>query len=150
MRPFSFPLEQVRSLRSHLETVAKAALARELATGAEREAELRRADEALASARDCAQADGQPLSGAHLAARQLFLERRERERAAADMAARAHDEVVAERKAELESAATARVVLDRLRDRRLAAHTRELARAEEATLGEVALSRHMRAAGEGA
>jgi flagellar export protein FliJ len=144
MRPFSFPLEQVRSLRSHVETAAKAALARELATGAEREAELRRADEALASARDCAQPTGQPASGADLSARQLFLERRERERTAAELAARTHEEVVAERVAELESAASARAALDRLRDRKLAAHTREVARVEEAALGEVALRKHVR------
>jgi flagellar export protein FliJ len=147
MRPFSFPLEQVRSLRSHVESAAKAALARELAAGAEREADLRRADEALTSARGCGQGEGQSLSGADLAARQLFVERRERERATAEMAARAHEEVVAERVAELESAAVARAALDRLRERKLAAHARELARVEEAALGEVALAKHMR--GEG-
>jgi flagellar export protein FliJ len=143
LRPFTFPLHQVYSLRAHVESVAKAALARELAAGAEREAELQRADQALASAQEAVKAEW-ALSGADLAARQLFLERRERERAAAELAAKAHGEVVAERTKELETAAAERAALDKLKDRYRAAHARKEARAEDARLGEVALSRHVR------
>jgi hypothetical protein len=100
LRPFSFPLEQVRSLRAHVEAAAKAALAQELAAKAERQAELRDADEAVASARG-GTISGRPLTGAELAARQAFLERRERERAAAEVAARAREQLVLGRIAQL-------------------------------------------------
>jgi len=143
LRPFSFPLEQVRSLRSHIEAAAKAALARELATAAEREDELRQADEAVVSARG-GTADGRVITGSELAARQAFLERCERQRAAAELAAIEHEQVVAERVSALQTAAADREVLDRLKERHQATHAREVARAEEATLGEVALFRHTR------
>src|SRR5919199_6334838 len=107
LRRFSFPLEQVRSLRSHLEAAAKAALAHELAKQAEREAELREADEAVASARG-GTAEGHVVTGQALAARQLFLERCERQRAAAELAAIEHEQVVADRMSALQTAAAAR------------------------------------------
>jgi len=143
LRRFSFPLEQVRSLRSHKEAAAKAALARELTLQAEHEAELREADEAVASARGGTGED-RVLTGAELWARQAFLERCERERAAAEQAAIEHEQVVAARVSALHTAAAEREALDRLKEQHAATHAREVARAEEATLGEVALFRHTR------
>lgn len=143
LRRFSFPLEQVRSLRSHKEAAAKAALAHELTKQAEREAELREADEAVASARG-GTGEGAVLSGPELAARQAFLERCERARAAAELAAIEHERLVAERMSALQTAAAEREALDRLKERHAASHARAVARAEEATLGEVALFRHVR------
>ena len=46
--------------------------------------------------------------------------------------------------AALQDAAAEREALDRLKEKHAASHARAVARAEEATLGEVALFRHMR------
>jgi flagellar FliJ protein len=143
MRRFRFRLESVRALKAHAETAAQTALAHELAVGAERTAALARADAALRSA----QAATPPSSGQGLAARQAFVERRERERESAGIAVRAQEEVVAVRSDELTSATVERAALDKLRERRQAEHKLSTARIEEATLGELALSRRRQAHG---
>src|SRR4051812_19319020 len=105
MKSFTFRLERVRSLREHAETVAKEALARELATGAERTGELRRAEDALTTALAVgAPVDGF-LSGGELLARQAFIERRERERLTAELAAQDQDQAVSRQQAHFEAAA---------------------------------------------
>jgi flagellar biosynthesis chaperone FliJ len=140
MRRFRFRLESVRSLREHDETAAQAALARELAVGRERAKELAEADAALASARG-ATID---LTAAGLAAQQAYVERRERERRVAALAAAAQEDVVTGCADELRAATAQRAALDRLRDRKLASHRLESARADELTLGEVALASRRR------
>jgi len=144
MRRFHFRLEGVRSLRAHAETAAQTALARELALGAACEAELERADAALRSA----QIAETPSSGEALAARQAFVERRERERESAGIAVRVQQEVVSARSDDLLSATVERVALDKLRERHETRHRLSNARAEDATLGELALSRRLRQQGD--
>jgi len=138
MRRFRFRLESIRSLRAHSENAARTVLAQEIAVGATRAAELEQADAALTSARGGESGAG---TAASLAARQAFLERRERERDAAALALRAQEQVVADRSADLVTAAAERAALDRLRERKQDLHRRDAARAEDAALGEVGLSR---------
>jgi flagellar export protein FliJ len=141
VRSFSFRLERVRSLRAQSEAAAREALARELATGAEREDELRRADEALAEAVAHGNGEDGPLSGGELLAREAFIERRRREQLAAQRAAAAQELIVSDRQARLEVAAGERAALDRLRERALAEHVREELRTERAALNEFSLLR---------
>jgi flagellar export protein FliJ len=138
MRRFRFRLESVRSLRVHAESTAQSQLAYEIAVGASRAEELERADAALRSARA---GESGPQTGPGLAARQAFMERRERERQAALAAAQAQAQIVASRSAELASAAAERAALDKLRDRKHEAHRRDAARLEDARLGEIGLVR---------
>jgi hypothetical protein len=82
MEQSPFRLETLRALREHAEACAKHALAEELAVGAKRHADLRRAEEALEQARQAA-ADASKLDGTGLAARDAFIARRQRERVVA-------------------------------------------------------------------
>jgi len=138
MRRFRFRLESIRSLRAHSESTARTVLAREIAVGATRAAELERADAALASARG---GETGAQTAASFAARQAFRERREREREAAALALQMQQQVVADRSADLTVAAAERAALDRLRERKQDIHRRDAARTEDAVLGEVGLSR---------
>ncbi len=143
MKKFSFKLEPVRALRGHSESVAKETLARELAAGNRREAELRSADAALASALASAGALRETLPE-RLLAHQAFVERCERTRLRASDAVTAQQSVVESRRAELESATAARVAVDKLHDKRLAAFTAEEQRLEGLLLGEIAIARAAR------
>src|SRR5882672_19053 len=127
MRRFRFRLESVRSLRVHAESSARTLLAHEIAVGTVRAAELERAEAALTSAR-CG--DPGTQTGPALAARQVFVERREREQRAATLAVQAQQQIVADRSGDLTVAAAERAALDRLRERRRDAHRREAGRAE--------------------
>jgi flagellar export protein FliJ len=142
VRSFSFRLERVRSLRAQSEAAAREALARELATSAEREDELRRAQEALADAVALGNGEDGPLSGGELLAREAFIARRRREQLAAQRAAEVQEQIVSDRQARLEVAAAERTAFDRLRERALAEHTRDELRAERASLNEFALLRN--------
>jgi len=146
MRRFRFRLESIRSLRAHSENAARTVLAQEIAVGATRAAELADADAALASARS---GETGAQTAASLAARQAFLERRERERDAAAVALRSQEQVVADRSADLVAAAAKRATLDRLRERKQDLHRRDAERAEDALLGEVGLSRRGQVGGVG-
>lgn len=149
MQQFTFKLESVRALREQVEREAQEALARELATDAQRRAELARAGERLTAATTGAIA-GDAASGADLAARQAFIERLERERLAARATVAGQEREVALRRLGLEQAAREREALERLKRRRLAAHRVVTARAEEAALSEIALQTHGRSALGGA
>src|SRR4051794_14541355 len=105
VRSFSFRLERVRSLRAQSETAAREALARELATSAEREDELRRADEALAEAVALGNVEDGPLSGGALLAREAFIARRRREQLIAQHAATQQELAVSHSQSRLEVAA---------------------------------------------
>jgi flagellar export protein FliJ len=143
VKKFSFKLESVRVLRGHSESVAKETLARELAAGTQREAELRGADAALASALASATTLGE-TAAQRLLAQQTYVERLERRRLVARGAAAAQRQVVEVRRIELETAAAARAAVDRLRERSLAAFVVEEERLETALLGELATSRAAR------
>lgn len=147
MRPFRFALESVRRLREQAETEAKYRLARELAVGEARAKALREADAALRSAVDTDLLAAGPVSAAQLASREVFLERRERERLAADLLAQAQDERIARERQAYESAAQERASLERLKARRLSAHRRTARLELQAGIIEAALLRHGRGLG---
>jgi flagellar export protein FliJ len=147
VRPFSFRLESLRGLRQHAESQALEALAREIAAKDACQADLARADSALASARAATGEVQGPLSGADLAARQAYLERREQEQNAAKLVADAQDRRLADQRGAYEAAAVERAALDKLKDRRHAAHQRENRRADTLFLEEISLTRYGRAAG---
>jgi len=151
MKPFVFRLESVRALREQTQQQAQQELANELALREQRAVELhaatRRVEQALATA---APERGTATDGLQLAARQAWVERVERERHSATADLRAQDDEVAAGRQRLESASREREVLERLRNRRLTAHELEVARKEEAVLGEVALTVHRRLEGEAA
>jgi flagellar export protein FliJ len=146
VRSFSFRLERVRSLRAQSEAAAREALARELAKGAEREDELRRADEALAEAVAFGGVGDGPLSGNELLAREAFVTRRRREQLAAQHAVAAQELVVSDRQARLETATSELKALERLKDRARAEHVRAELRNERAALNEFSLLRKPEAA----
>jgi flagellar export protein FliJ len=143
MKRFSFRLEAVRSLREHDEALALAALARELAIGASRDAALARVDDELSAARGRA-TDG--ATAAHdLQARQAFLERLERNRVNAELEVEEQVQRIAERRAKLEAAVAARSTLTRLERKQRLEHAKAMAAEENERLGEIALVRHVRA-----
>ena len=149
MTGFSFKLESLRALREQAEQLAKEELARELARQAQRDAELDAAEERLRDARAAGQlAAGTTVTGLDLVSLQAYVERRERERLAALDDARAQEQEVGVSRKRFEAAARDRAVLERLKQRRADEHRRAEAKAEEATLGEIAINRHRRAAGE--
>jgi flagellar FliJ protein len=151
MKPFVFRLESVRALREQTQQQAQQELAHDLALREQRERELtsaaRRVQQALVTATP---EQGVALDGTQLAARQAWVERVERERHSADAGLRAQEDEVAAGRMRLESASRDREVLERLRKRRLAAHRQEVARHEEAVMGEVALTAHRRRGNEAA
>ena len=143
MEQSPFRLETLRALREHAEACAKHALAEELAVGAKRREDLHGAELALEQAR-LTTADGSLLDGAHLAARDAFVARRERERLLAEQWAVAQERRISESREALAQAARARNVFERLKEKAHAAHVAAWRRREDAFLGEVALTRHLR------
>jgi flagellar export protein FliJ len=143
VKRFPFRLASLHAYRKHGEDLAGQALARQLLVAARCREALGDADRAVDSARQSL--GGGAMSGPELAARQRFVERRERERIAAARELETQQLVAEERRSELAVATQARTALDKLRDKQYAAHLREQQRAEEAALGELALSRHLRA-----
>jgi flagellar export protein FliJ len=143
MKRFSFRLQAVRSLREHDEALALEALARELAIGASRDAALARVDDELSAAR------GRAVDGAtaayDLQARQAFLERLERDRAAAELEVEEQAQRIVEGRAKLEAAVAARSTLTRLERKQRLEHAKAMAAEENERLGEIALVRHVRA-----
>lgn len=147
MTKFNFKLESLRALREQSEQQAKEELARELARKAERQAELDAAEGRLAAARTAGQlAEGSTVSAHELVSTQAFLERRERERHAAQAGVSAQEAEVGASRERLQTAARDRTVLERLKQRRAEEHRREAARAEEKALDEIAITSHRRAA----
>jgi len=143
---FTFKLESLRALREQTEQLAKEELARELARKAERDAELDAAEERLRDARAAGQIPaGTTVTGGDLVSVQAYVERRERERLAALDDLRAQEEEVGVSRKRLEAAARDRAVLERLKQRQGEEHRRAEAKAEEATLGEIAINTHRRA-----
>lgn len=151
MTRFQFRLESLRALREQAEHYAKEELARELARKAECEAALSAARARLAQARGAGQLDiGSAVPAHELVSLQAYVERRERERRAAEARVQAQELEVGESKQRLTDAARDRELLERLKERRAGEHRETAARAEETTLAEIALTTHRRSRGGGA
>jgi flagellar export protein FliJ len=123
-RPYRFGLESVRSVREHDEWSAMKVLADELAcaeslAAAARDAELR-----------LVQSRVPPVDGdaATLQARQVYIERLEREHATIRHSVEVQEGRVAAARARLDDAVRERRVLDQLDDKRRAAHALETRR----------------------
>jgi flagellar FliJ protein len=147
---FRFRLERVHSLRRQAERGAQEALAASLGRRLDSEHSLREIEATIEGAREAERlsmgdAVERPLrSGDDLVAMDAYLERLAGNRAAAVHNLNASEGEVAASRGELLAAARERQALDRLRERRLAEHEREAARAEGAQLDELALAVHRR------
>ncbi len=141
---FRFRLERVRALRERREQLARHDLAEAITRLSSSRDDVGTADARLEHARrqqrDAACAKGTVSSG-ELQARQAFLERVEAQRRARGHELARHEAEVAERDAELSSAAGDHEMLKRLRDRQRQAHERETARREGNILDEIAVMR---------
>ena len=144
MEQSPFRLEALRALREHAEACAKHALAEELAVGAQRAEDLRLADAALEQAR-LGTSGSSALSGSQLAAHDAFVARRERERLLAQQWAVAQERRIAESRDALAQASRARSAFERLKEKHRTDQVAAANRREQAELGEIALTRHLRA-----
>lgn len=144
---FRFRLERVRVVRERKEKLAQRELADALTRRSSTVAELRSADADLEHARAQQRAvagERKAVSATDMLARQAFLERVEAQRRmrASELEQREAD--VAERDAELATAASEHEMLNRLRERHRGEHDREAARRERNALDEIAVTRFRR------
>lgn len=141
---FRFRLERVRAVRERKEKLAQLELANALSRRTSSEAELRTADATLEHARQqqrTALAERDPVSATDLLGRQAFLERVEAQRRLRANDLQQRDAEVAERDAQLASAASDHEMLNRLRERHRGEHALDAARREQGDLDEIAASR---------
>jgi len=144
---FRFHLERLRALRERGEDLAKQELAGALSRRHSCADRLRAMGEELASGFAARRAAaGGPASPHELLAHQAYLERVAQARAAGELDLDHHEAEVEARQDALREAARERQVLERLKERRRADHVRAEARAEGATLDEIALVQHRRSA----
>ena len=144
-KTFNFNLEPVRALREQAETQAKEQLAHELALQIRRESALRDASRRAAAARRArTPSHGSALTGHDLHAREAFVARTEREQDVARQELAASAQQVEFSRGRLVEAGREREVLERLKRRRESEHNREIARREEHSLAEIALTAHLR------
>jgi flagellar FliJ protein len=131
---FTFRLERVRNLRERAEESAREDLARELQLRLRGESLLMQATDAVSAARDngLTAVTRFGASGSDMLAAQAWLER-----------GRQEAQVDASRE-KLTNAMRDREVMDRLKARHRADHTREMARREQIELDEIALAVHRR------
>jgi flagellar FliJ protein len=144
---FRFRLERVRAVRERKEKLAQRELADALLRRSGTVAELRTADANLEHARaeQRTVATGpKTVSATDLLARQAFLERVEAQRRLRAHELEQREAEVAERDAELATAASEHEMLNRLRERHRGEHDREQARRERNTLDEIAVTRFRR------
>jgi flagellar FliJ protein len=145
--PFQFRLERVRSLRERAEEQAKEELAAGLAHRQRGEALLQQATAQAGQARTLARETVTTVaSAADLLAAQAWIERAERDREAAALDLDRRDAEVDARRTVLARAARDHEVIQRLKTRARADHDKLHARLEQATLDEIALTMHRRAA----
>jgi flagellar protein FliJ len=144
---FTFRLERVRALRERSEDLAKQELAGAMTRRGACEDRLRATGVELDAARD-KQRDLAAVgaSAQDLIARQLYLERVERNRTIGEQELVASEVEVENRRGLLVEAARERQALERLKERRRLDHAREMARAEGAAMDEIALTLHRRRA----
>jgi flagellar FliJ protein len=143
--PFRFSLERLRALRERSEDLAKqelaGALVRRTACAARLEAMGEQLDGVFVAQREATLV----AASAHdLRARQAYLERLELAHEAGEQDLGRHELEVAQRRDAVREAARDRQALERLKERRRTDHARALARAEGATLDEIALAQHRR------
>ena len=144
-KTFNFNLEPVRALREQAETQAKEQLAHELALQVRRESALRDASRRAAAARrERTPSHGSAVTGHDLQAREAFVARTEREQDVARQELAASAQQVEFSRGRLVEAGREREVLERLKRRRQSEHNREVARREEQSLAEIALTTHLR------
>lgn len=141
---FRFRLERVRAVRERKEKLAQRDLADAISRRSGSVAELRAADAHLEHAREqqrtiAAEADA--VSATDLQSRQAFLERVEAQRRLRASELQQREAEVAERDAELATAASEHEMLNRLRERHRGEHVRETARREQGDLDEIAATR---------
>jgi len=144
---FRFRLERVRVVRERKEKLAQRELADALSRRSSTVAELRTADADVEHARAeqrTATAGSRAVSAADLMARQAFLERVEAQRRVRAYELEQREAEVAERDAELSTAASEHEMLNRLRERYRGEHDREAERRERNTLDEIATMRFRR------
>jgi flagellar export protein FliJ len=146
MRSFTFNLESVRRLRDHAERKAREEVARELSAREQHASEVARRNDAVDEAHDGARAAHPTVRGMWLA----LIERRKLERAKAEHALAEQEERVDESRSRATDAAREHEIISRLERRRRAEHARDVLRAEEAELGEIANAAYLRNQREGA
>jgi flagellar export protein FliJ len=138
---FRFRLERVRAVRERKEKLAQRELADAISRRSSSVAELRTADAHLEHARQqqrSATAEREPVSATDLLGRQAFLERVEAQRRLRVTDLQQRELEVAERDAELATAASEHEMLNRLRERHRGEHAQEAARREQGDLDEIA------------
>ncbi|HTA13102.1 MAG TPA: flagellar export protein FliJ [Solirubrobacteraceae bacterium] len=140
---FRFRLERVRVVRERTEKLAQRELADAISRRSGTVAELADADADVERALE-EQRSALAVSGADLLARQAFLERTEAQRRVCAHELQLREVEVAERDAELASAASEHKMLERLSERRRGEHERELARRELGAMDEIAAARFTR------
>jgi flagellar protein FliJ len=141
---FRFRLERVRAVRERKEKLAQRELADAISRRSSTVAELRTADADVEHARAeqrSVSAERGAVSATDLLARQAFLERVEAQRGLRTRELQQREAEVAERDAELASAASEHEMLNRLSERRRGEHDREAARRELVDLDEIAVTR---------
>ena len=144
-KTFTFNLEPVRALRQQAEQQAQEQLATELALQARRESALNEASRRADAARKArTPRHGASVTGHELQAREAFVTRTEREHEQARRELEVSEQQVATSRGRVVEAGREREVLERLKRRRASEHAREVARQEEQTLAEVALTTHLR------
>ncbi|HTC72364.1 MAG TPA: flagellar export protein FliJ [Solirubrobacteraceae bacterium] len=144
---FRFRLERVRAVRERKEKLAQRELADAISRRSSSVAELRSADAHLEHALEeqrTAAGEREPVSATDLVARQAFLERVEAQRRLRARELEQRELEVAERDAELATAASEHEMLNRLRDRHRGEHDREADRRERNVLDEIASNRFRR------
>jgi flagellar export protein FliJ len=144
---FRFRLERVRAVRERTEKLAQRELADAISRHTSTVAELRTADADLEHARaEQRTVAGQPrmVDATELVAGQAFLERVEAQRRMRARELEQREAEVAERDAELATAASEHEMLNRLRERRRGEHVREADRREQNALDEIAVTRFRR------
>jgi flagellar FliJ protein len=144
---FRFRLERVRAVRERKEKLAQRELADAISRHSGSVAELRTADADVEHARAqqrSAAAETGAVSAADLLARQAFLERTEAQRRVCANELQRRELEVAQRDAELATAASEHKMLERLSERRRDEHERDLARRELGAMDEIAASRFSR------
>jgi flagellar FliJ protein len=144
---FRFRLERVRAVRERKEKLAQRELADAISRHSSSVDELRSADahleHALEEQRTVA-GEREAVSATDLVARQAFLERVEAQRRLRARELEQRELEVAERDAELATAASEHEMLNRLRDRHRGEHDREADRRERNVLDEIASTRFRR------
>jgi flagellar FliJ protein len=143
--PFRFPLERIRALRERSEDLAKQELAGALARRTSCVERLNAMGAEISGAFVAQRSAATVGASAHdLLAHQAYLERIEQAHDAGEQDLGRHDAEVGVRRDAVREAARERQALERLKERRRADHARALARAEGATLDEIALTQHRR------